>query len=131
MLTEYKRGQVLEAIRTAIQRANGTTAQITQAKQSVLDARANYLLVKQICTAAGLTDQEILTEFGNDFAAEIGGIFALSSVQLIALLAEVSRITGVSARASLTALAAAAPDTIPTESQTVEINGSGQVVFVG
>lgn len=130
-LTEYRRGQVVAAVNTALQRAENVVPQMTACKQSVLDSRANYLKVKQLCTDAGMTQQEIDQQFGADFAADAGAVFEKSGPQLIALLAEVSRITGTSARAALTALAAAAPDTIPTDAETVKISPTtGAVTFV-
>jgi hypothetical protein len=129
-LTEYRRGQVVAAVNTALQRAENVVPQMTACKQSVLDSRANYLKVKQLCSDAGMTQPEIDEQFGADFAADAGAIFDKAGPQLVALLAEVSRITGTTARAALTALAAAAPDTAPADNETVTINpGTGAVTF--
>lgn len=130
-LTEYRRSEINTAVNTALQRARNVVPQMEHAKQSVLDSRSNYLKVKAICTAAGMSQQEIDTQFGTDFAADAGEIFNQAGPQLIALLAEVSRITGTTARAALTTLAAAAPDTVPADNETVTINpATGAVTFV-
>lgn len=129
-LTEYRRSEINTAVNTALQRARNVVPLFDQSKQCVLDSRSNYLRVKAICTAAGMTQQEIDEQFGADFAADADEIFNQAGPQLIALLAEVSRITGTTARAALTTLAASAPDTVPADNETVTINpATGAVTF--
>ncbi|MCD0460048.1 hypothetical protein [Roseiconus lacunae] len=128
-LTRYRETEVQDAIRTAKQRASQVPQQIAAAKQSVLDSRANYLRVKSISLASGMSPEEVTAEYGNDYAADANEIFNASGPHLIALLAEVSRITGTSARSALEALAAAAPDAIPADNQTVQIESNGSVTL--
>jgi len=129
-LTEYRRGQVVAKITEALKRAENVVPQMTAAKESVLDSRANYLAVKAICGESGLTQQQVDEQFGADFAADATVIFQKAGPQLIALLAEVSRITSTPARDALLALADAAPDTVPADQQDVSINpATGAVTF--
>ncbi|MEM6365603.1 MAG: hypothetical protein AAF745_14335 [Planctomycetota bacterium] len=129
MLTEYRRNEIFGILAIAKDRAKNVVNSFKAARQSVLDSRSRYNQAQEICLANGMSESDFESEIGVGYGEDIAAINAEASVELIALLADVGRRTGQPPKAVLSAIAAGAPDSVPTDDQIVEIIG-GAVQYV-
>lgn len=129
-MTEAQRHKAGQYFDNALARAGSVEPQISNARQAVQDSTAQYQGLEKFLLGKGITQADIDTEYRADFAQDAAAIFNAAGPQLIALLAEVGRITTVSPQAALQALAAAAPSAVPTDAQTVLVSPDGTVNYV-
>ena len=129
-ITEYQRDRAAEQMREARKRARAVPDAYRMAYQGVLDARAQYLGMESYLVGQSIPQADVDAEYRAGFAADVGTEITQGAPFLIAAFAEISRMSGVTARAHLQAIATAAPDQIPTDSDNVVIGGDGSVSIV-